>query len=145
MILDLENHVATLTMGGADNSSMTPMATTDSNFQSLKIERDTTLEEAKITKSQILDVCTMNQVMQSKMDALQKGVVDIHQQFLVVNEVVIDYKAKIDIDVFGQLEEQNTRLEFFLLDAIVERKNIRICILFAMTKARQFEAEFESI
>ena len=31
-ILDLENQVVTLTMGGAGNSSSAPMATTDSNF-----------------------------------------------------------------------------------------------------------------
>jgi hypothetical protein len=36
-------------------------------------------------------------------------------------------------------------LKKFLLDAIVERKNMRIGTLFAMAKARQFEAEFESI
>jgi hypothetical protein len=56
------------------------MATTDSNFQSLQIERDTALKEARIAKSQTLEVCTMNQVMQSKMEALQKEVVDMHQQ-----------------------------------------------------------------
>jgi hypothetical protein len=32
-----------------------------------------------------------------------------------------------------------------MLDAIVERKKMRIDTLFAMAKARQFEAEFESI
>ena len=80
-----------------------------------------------------------------KMEALQKEVVDMHQQLQVVNEVVVDYKAKIDLDVLGQLEEQNASLKKFLLDAIVKRKNMRTCTLFAMAKARQFEAEFESI
>jgi hypothetical protein len=64
----------------------------------------------------------------------------MQHQFQMVNEVVVDHKANI-----GQLEEQNARLKKFLLDAIVERKNIRTCTLFAMAKARQFEAEFESI
>ena len=121
------------------------MATTDSNFQSLQVEKDTALEEAMIAKSQTLEVCTMNQVMQSKMEALQKEVVDMHQQLQVVNEVVVDYKAKIDLDILGQLEEQNGKLKKYLLDAIVERKNMRTGTLFAMAKARQFEAEFESI
>ena len=63
----------------------------------------------------------------------------------MVNEVVIDYKITLDIDVFGQLEEQNARLTKFLLDAIMERKNMRTCTLFAMARTRQFEARFESI
>ena len=75
------------------------MATNDSKFQSLQAEEDTTLEEANIAKSQTLEVCMMNQVMQSKMEVLQKEVVDMHQQLQVVNEVVVDYKAKIDLDV----------------------------------------------
>jgi hypothetical protein len=74
------------------------------------------------------------------MEALQKEVVDMQQQLQVVNEVVIDHKAKI-----GGLEDQNARLKKILLDAIVEHKNMRTCTLFAMAKARQFEAEFESI
>ena len=77
------------------------MATTDSNFQSLQVKRDTALEEAKIAKSQTLEVCTTNQVMQSKMEALQKEVVDMHQQLQVVNEVVVDYKAKTELDIIG--------------------------------------------
>ena len=63
----------------------------------------------------------------------------------VVKKIVVDYKTKIDLDVFGQLEEQNVMLKKFLLYAIVERKNMRTCTLFAMTKARQFEVKFESI
>jgi pyridoxine 5'-phosphate synthase PdxJ len=35
------------------------------------------LEEAKIVKSQALEIYTMNQVMQEKMEVLQKEVVDI--------------------------------------------------------------------
>jgi hypothetical protein len=35
---------------------------------------------------------------------LQKEVVDMHQQLQVINEVVVDYKAKIDLDVLNQLE-----------------------------------------
>ena len=66
-----------------------------------------------IAKSQTLEVCTMNQVMQSKIEALQKEVVDMHQQLQVVNEVVVDYKAKIDLDILGQLEEQNGKLKNF--------------------------------
>jgi hypothetical protein len=58
----------------------------------------------------------------------------------VVNEVVVNHEAKI-----GGLEEQNARLKQFLLDAIVERKNMRTSTLLAMAKARQFEIEFESI
>ena len=69
----------------------------------------------------------------------------MHQQLQVVNEVVVDYKAKIDLDIIGQLEEQNDKLKKYLLDAIVERKIMRTSTLFAMAKARQFEAEFESI
>ena len=49
----------------------------DINFQSLKTERATALKEAKIAKSQALEVCTMNQVMQGKMEALQKEVEDM--------------------------------------------------------------------
>jgi len=64
----------------------------------------------------------------------------MQQQLQVVNEVVVDHKIKI-----GGLEDQNARLKKFLLDAIVKRKNMRTCTLFAMAKARQFEAEFESI
>lgn len=78
------------------------------------------------------------------MKALQKEVVDMHQQLKVVNEAVIDYKAKIDLDVLDQLKEQNDNLNFFL-DEIVKRKNMRTDTLFAMTKARQCEVEFESI
>ena len=69
----------------------------------------------------------------------------MHQQLQVVNEVVVDYKAKIDLDIIGQLEEQNDKLKKYLLDAIVERKNMRPGTLFAMAKAQKFEAEFESI
>jgi hypothetical protein len=74
------------------------------------------------------------------MEALQKEVVDMQQQLQVVNEVVVDHKAKI-----GGHEEQNARFKNFLLDAIVERKNMRTYSLFGMAKAHQFEAEFESI
>jgi hypothetical protein len=56
MILDLENQVATLTMGEAGNSSNTPIAPTDINLQSLQTNKDTSLEEAKIAKSQALEV-----------------------------------------------------------------------------------------
>jgi chromosome segregation ATPase len=134
-IFELENQVATLTMGEAGSSSSTPI-----NLQSLEAERDTTLQEAKIAKSQALEVCMMNEVMRGEMEALQKEVVNMQQQRQVVNEVVVEYEAKI-----GGLEEQNARLKQFLSDAIVERKNMRTNTLFAMTKARQFEAEFESI
>jgi hypothetical protein len=41
-----------------------------------------------------------------------------------------------------RLVNWRTRIQ---LNAIVERKNMRTCILFAMAKVRQFEAEFESI
>ena len=71
--------------------------------------------------------------------------VDMQQQLQMINKVVIDYKAKIDLDVLGQLKEQNARLKKFLLDAIMERKNIRTKTLFAMANASQFEAEFENI
>jgi hypothetical protein len=54
--------------------------------------------------------------------------------------VVVDHKAKI-----GGLEDQNARSKKFLLDAIVERNNMRTCTLFAMAKVHQFEAEFENI
>ena len=113
-IFDLKNQVATLTMEGAGNLNIAPMIVTDNNFQSLQAERDTALDEAKIAKSQTFEVCTMNQVMQSKMEALQNEMVDLHQQLQVVNEVVVDYKAKIDLNVLGQLEEQNVRLKKFL-------------------------------
>ena len=139
-ILDLENQVARLTMREAGNSSIAPIASSDSNFQPLQAERDIALEEAKIAKSQALEVCMKNEVMRGKMEALQKEVADMQQQLQVVNEVVVDHKTKI-----GRLEDQNARLKKFLLDAIVERKNMRTCTLFAMAKARQFEAEFESI
>ena len=69
----------------------------------------------------------------------------MQQQLQVVNEVVVDYKVNIDLDVLGQLEEQNARRKKFLLNQIVERKNMCTCTLFAMTKARQFEVENESI
>jgi hypothetical protein len=62
-IFDLENQVARLTMGEASNSSSAPIVTTDSDFQSLQAERDIALKEAKITKSQDLEVCMMNQVI----------------------------------------------------------------------------------
>ena len=143
-VLELKNQVTTLTIEGAGSSSSAPITTTDNTFQSLQVERDTTLEEIMITKSQILEVVMMNQVMQSKMEALQKEVVDIHQQLQGVNEIVVNYKTKIDLDILGQLEEQNGKLKKYLLDAIVERNNMRTCTLFAMAKARSFEAEFES-
>ena len=62
----------------------------------------------------------------------------------MVNEVVVNYKAKIDFDVLGQLEEQMARLKKFLLDAIVKRKNMRISTLLAMSKAHQFEASLRA-
>jgi hypothetical protein len=134
-IFELENQVATLTMGEAGSSSCTPI-----NLQSLEAERDTALKEARIAQSQALEVRTTNEVMRREMEALQKEVVDMQQQLQVVNEVVVDREAKI-----GDLEEQNARLKQFLSDAIVERKNMRTGTLLAMAKARQFEAEFESI
>ena len=73
-ILDLEKQVATFTMGEAGSSSNSP---TDINLQYLQAERDTTLEEAN---SQALKVCTMNLVMQEKMEVMQKKVVDMQQQ-----------------------------------------------------------------
>ena len=76
-----------------------------------------------------------NKVMRGKIEALQKEVVDMQQQLQVVNERVVDYKARI-----GKLEDQNARLKKFLLDAIVKRKNMRIGTLLAIAKARQFEA-----
>ena len=94
-ILDLENQVATLTMGGP--AVQAPMEKIDSNFQSLQAEWNTTLEKTRITKSQTLEVCTIDQVMQSKMEALQKEVVDMHQQLQVVNEVVVDYKLRLTL------------------------------------------------
>ena len=135
MIFELENRVATLTMGEASSSSSTPIY-----LQSLEAERDAALQEAKIAKSQTREVCRRNEVMRGKMEALQKEVVDMQQQLQVVNEVVVDHEAKI-----GGLEEQNARLKKFLLDAIVERKHMRTSTLLAMAKAHQFEAEFESI
>jgi hypothetical protein len=75
---------------------------------------------------------------------LQKEVVDMHQQLQVINEVVVDYKAKIDLDVLNQLEEQNARLKKFLLEAIVERKNMRTCTLFAMTKAGNWKLSLKA-
>ena len=78
-ILDLKNQVATLTMGEAGSSSSTPIAPTNMNFQSLEAERDTTLQEAKIAKSQALEVCMRNEIMREKMEALQKEVVDMQQ------------------------------------------------------------------
>ena len=47
--------------------------------------------------------------------------------------------------MLGQQEEQNDKLREFLLDATMECKNMRTCTLFAIVKARKFEAEFESI
>ena len=53
----------------------------------------------------------------------------MQQQLQIINEVVVDYKAKIDLDVLGQLEEVNARRKKFLLHAIVERKNMKTCTL----------------
>jgi hypothetical protein len=91
----LKNQVPTLTMGEAGSSSSTPIAPTNINLQYLQTERDTTLEEVKIAKSQALEVCTTNQVMLGKMEALQKEVVDMQQQLQMINEVVVDHKAKL--------------------------------------------------
>jgi len=71
-IFELENQVATLTMGKAGSSSSTPI-----NLQSLEAERDTTLHETKMTKSQALEVCMMNEVMRGELEVLQKEVVDM--------------------------------------------------------------------
>ena len=79
--IDLENQVATFTMGEADSSSSTPIAPTNMNLQSLEAKRDTGLQEAKIAKSQALEVCMRNEVMRRKIEALQKNVVDMQQQF----------------------------------------------------------------
>ena len=136
-ILDLENQVATLTMVENGSSRSTLIAPI---LQTLETERDATLQEAKIVKSQALEVCMRNEVMREKMEALQNEVVDMQQQLQVVNEVVVNHLDKI-----GGLEEQNARLKKFLGDAIEERKNMRTCTLFAMAKTRQFQAEFESI
>jgi hypothetical protein len=73
-IFELENQVATLTMGEAGSSSCTLI-----NLQSLEAERDTTLKEAKIAQSQVLEVSTMNEVMRREMEVLQKEVVDMQQ------------------------------------------------------------------
>ena len=69
-ISDLENQVVTLTMGEAGSSNSTPIAPTNINFQSLQAERDTILQDSKIAKSQALEVCMTNQVMQGKMKDL---------------------------------------------------------------------------
>ena len=63
----------------------------------------------------------------------------------MINKIVVDYKGETDLDVVGQLEERNAMLKKNLLDAIVERKNMRTCTLFTRANAHQFEAEFESI
>jgi hypothetical protein len=65
-ILDLENQVARLTMRDAGNSSSALITSSDSSFQSLQAERDKALEEAKIAKSQALEVCMRNEVMREK-------------------------------------------------------------------------------
>jgi len=136
-IFNLENQVAALTMGEASSSSGTPIAAT---IQSLEAERDAALEEAKIAKAQTLEVCSSNEIMQEVLDSLHKEVGDLQQQLQVVNEVVVDH-----LDNIGKLEEQNARLKKFLRDAIVERLNLRHGTLYALAKARQFAAEFESI
>ena len=41
----------------------------------------------------------------------------------MVNEVVVDNKVKIDLEILGQLEEHNVKLKKFLLNTIVKRKN----------------------
>ena len=133
MILDLENQVAKFMVREAGSSSSTPIAPTNINLQSLQAERDITLQEAKIAKSQAMEICT-------RMDALQKKVVDMQLQLQVVNEVIVDHKIKI-----GELEEQNATLKKHLRDAIVGHKNMRTCTLLATAKAHQFEADFKSI
>lgn len=87
-ILDLKNQVATLPIGEVGSSISAPIATTDIYLQSLQAERGTTLEEVKSARSQTLVVCTINKVLQRKIEALQKEVVDMQQQFQVVNKVV---------------------------------------------------------
>ena len=47
------------------------------NLQSLKVERHTTLQEAKIAKLQTLEVCMRNEVMRGKMEVLQKELKDM--------------------------------------------------------------------
>ena len=132
-ILNLENQVPKLTMAEAGSSSSIPIAPTNNHLQSLLAERDIAVHEAKIAKSQAMEVCTW-------MDVMKKKMVDMQQQLQVVNEMVVDHKIKI-----GELEEQNAVLKKHLRYAIVERKNMTTCTLLATAKARQFEAEFESI
>ena len=132
-ILDLEFQVVKLTMAEAGSSSSTPIAPTNSQLQSLQAERDMAVEEARIANSQAMDVFT-------RMDALQQKVADMEQELQVVNEVVVDQSTRI-----GELEEQNARLKKHLGDAIVERIEMRTCTLLATARARQYEAEFESI
>ena len=59
-IFYLKNQVAALTMGEAGSSSNTSIAPT---IQSLEAQRDAALQEAKIAKSQALEVCMKNEVM----------------------------------------------------------------------------------
>jgi hypothetical protein len=67
-IFELENQIATLMMEKAGSSSSTPIY-----LKSLEAERDAALQEAKIAKSQALEVCMMNEVMRGEMEAKGGG------------------------------------------------------------------------
>ena len=132
-ILDLKNQVAKLTMREAGSSSSTLIAPTNNHIQSLQAEKDIAVQKTKIVKIQAMEVCT-------RTAAIQKNVMDMQQQFQVVNEVVVNHKSMIYV-----LEERNAMLKKHLRDAIMGRKNMRICTLLATAKTLQFEVAFESI
>ena len=56
---------------------------------------------------------------------------------------VVEYEATRDRT--KELEEKNGGLKKYLLESLEERKKMRTSTLLAIARARQYEAEFETI
>ena len=78
-----------------------------------------------------------------KVEALQGEVEEMHYQLELANRLIAEYGATRDMT--EELEEENGRLKKYLLELLEEHKKMRTSTLLAIARARQYEAEFESI
>ena len=109
----------------------------------MQAEKDAAIEEAKNEKLHAMQISTTNQEMQVTVEALQGEVEELRYQLELANCLVAEYEATRDKT--KELEEENGRLKKYLLESLEERKKMRTSTLLAIARARQYEAEFESI
>ena len=81
--------------------------------------------------------------MQVTVEALQGEVDKLRYQLESTNRLVAKYEATRDRT--KKLEKENERLKEYFLESLEERQKMRTSTLLAIARARQYEAEFESI